>query len=83
MISTISVIIVSIKIFPMKKMKKTMLIKFVESTYMMPIKELICNATYQLPRVGEYVSFNCKLFEVKSIKHNLDHLTVTVLLEPK
>lgn len=60
-----------------------MQIKFLESTYLMPIVNFDCNATYQLPRVGEYVSFNCKLFEVKSIKHNLDDLTVTVLLDPK
>lgn len=60
-----------------------MLIKFLESKYKMLITSFDCNATYQLPRVGEYANLDSKLFEVKSIKHNLNDMTVTVLIEQK
>ncbi|QGZ16393.1 hypothetical protein Hena1_02430 [Erwinia phage Hena1] len=60
-----------------------MLIKVVESEYMMTLVTFDCNGTYHLPRVGEYVTVDCRLYKVVKITHNLNDMIATVSVESK
>lgn len=58
-----------------------MLIKVVDAGYRGELQSIQANATYQLPRIGELVSFDCRLYTVVNIVHNLEKETVTVTVE--
>lgn len=60
-----------------------MRIKIIENTYLTDVMTFDCNATYQLPRVGEYLTVKGAFYRVVDISHNLDAMTTSVFVKPK
>ncbi|UYL84994.1 hypothetical protein pEaSNUABM55_00221 [Erwinia phage pEa_SNUABM_55] len=58
-----------------------MLIKVVDADWRGELQSIQANATYQLPRKGELVSFDSRLYLVTEVTHNLAEGRVTVTVE--
>ena len=60
-----------------------MQVNIVDELYSRELKSFNCNATHHLPRVGEDVVVDSRLYTVAHVVHNVDDVSVRIIVEQK